>query len=276
MTGTLLGAVFVASLAGSPHCAGMCGGIVTLCAGMDGGPVRRAWIVPVLYNLGRLATYAVLGTAAGMIGAAFDFGGALLGAERIMLAIAGTGLVLVGVVALLRALGVRVGCGRGPARFLQPLVNRGFQVASTRAPRRRALTIGVLTGFLPCGWLYAFLLVAAGSGSALLGALTMATFWVGTVPILLAVASGARALLGPLRTHLPFATAGILIIVGLMTAFGRIGVADRIAAAVPGPVIPVDDPAALVEQVRGLADEVPPCCRDTEPGPLPAAAPEPP
>ena len=75
----------------------------------------------------------------------------------------------------------------------------------------------MLTGFLPCGWLWAFVVAAAGTGSALGGALVMAVFWLGTVPAM----TGVLALGGPaaiwLRRRMPAVTAIALIVLGLGT-----------------------------------------------------------
>ena len=66
---TLILAVFVASLVGSLHCAGMCGGIVVLCVGGESveRTREREWLRHVAYNLGRLAAYATLGVISGAV-----------------------------------------------------------------------------------------------------------------------------------------------------------------------------------------------------------------
>ena len=59
------------------------------------------------------------------------------------------------------------------------------------APVRAGL-IGLLTPLLPCGWLYAFVFAAAGTGTILGGGLLMAAFWLGTIPLLAAIGATAR------------------------------------------------------------------------------------
>src|SRR6266540_5998044 len=64
---------FVAGLVGSPHCLGMCGGIVAALS-MTGrlGPPRARLLSQLFYNLGRVSTYTLLGMGAGMIGSSLD------------------------------------------------------------------------------------------------------------------------------------------------------------------------------------------------------------
>src|SRR5690606_18807129 len=79
--------------------------------------------------------------------------------------------------ALQRALGVRLG-------------------SSGTSSLGRAALLGVSTGLLPCGWLYAFALSAAATGSARDGALVMAAFWLGSVPALVGVGAIVARLSG--------------------------------------------------------------------------------
>ena len=99
----------------------------------------------------------------------------------------------------------------------------------------RALVIGLLTGCLPCGWLYAFVVTAAGTGTATAGAATMAVFWLGTLPAMVSLALGVRALAGPLRRHVPAACAVALILVGLFAVAGRMMDRPVHAGATAGP-----------------------------------------
>jgi sulfite exporter TauE/SafE len=85
----------------------------------------------------------------------------------------------------------------------------------------RAWLTGLLTTMLPCGWLYVFVATAGGSGSVRSGVLTMAVFWLGTVPALLAVGLGAQRLFGPLRQRLPMLSATLVLVMGLLSISGR-------------------------------------------------------
>ncbi len=241
----LAGTVFVASLAGSLHCAGMCGGLVAFAAaGGRGAPVHLA------YHGGRLLSYAALGLASGAFGAAVDLGGSAVGVKQGAAVLAGGLMVAFGVVVLLRWRGVRVPHPPAPA-FVRDGFGRLMKRTQAQPPVMRAATIGLLTAFLPCGWLYAFVVTAAGTASPWLGALAMTAFWAGTVPVLAALGVGVQKLAGPLRRHLPVATALALVVVGLATVFGRLQIPD------------------YTDQVGGggLELEEAPCCAEDDAAP---------
>lgn len=225
----VVGTVLVAALLGSPHCAAMCGPLTCLYGG-DGGGSRRAG-PHLAYNLGRLGSYLLLGALAGVAGAGMNHLGALAGVPRAAALVAGALMVLWGALTIASALGVAVPGGSPPPvfrRLLSGVVTR-FQENS---PTRRAAALGLLTTLLPCGWLYAFVATAAGTGSASAGMLVMATFWLGTVPVMAAVGLAAQRALGPFRRRLPVVTAAALVVIGLLTIAGRLSVPAGIAAHV--------------------------------------------
>lgn len=239
----LIGTVLTASLVGSLHCAGMCGGLMLFALGADGDHDRRAKItLQSAYHGGRLATYTLLGIIAGTLGSALDFGGSFVGVQRAAALLAGVFMIAFGIVAILRLRGVRIAPARAP-RTLQRLVERGQRVAFSLSPVRRALTIGLLTTLLPCGWLYAFAFTAAGTGSPLWGGLTMAVFWVGTLPVMASLGAGIQMLAGPLHDKIPAISALAVVVVGVFTAAGRLsapemsrqalGIDPETSAAVP-------------------------------------------
>jgi sulfite exporter TauE/SafE len=209
----LVGTVFVASLVGSTHCAGMCGGFVAFCAGTD-----RASASLATYHLTRLAVYALLGVGAGALGTAVDLAGRAAGLQSI--AAIAAALVMI---------------GWGAARLLhlhgRPLpVPRWLAQASTRVLRHlhgkpplvRAALVGLATGLLPCGWLYTFAVMAAGTGRPTTGALVMTVFWAGTLPMLTAVGLGIRAATGPLARRLPMITALAVVVAGFASLAMRL------------------------------------------------------
>ncbi len=201
--------VLAASLVGSPHCAAMCG-LIAAGAGRE----RRARSA---YHLGRLAGYLTLGGLAGSVGFFLNQAGALAGFVDFTTRLAGTLLVVAGVTTLLAARGIRVGSsGRAHHR----VVALGARLASV-PPIRRAAGLGLITALLPCGWLVAFVAVAAASGGPGPGALTMATFWLGTVPGLATAGALIQRASGPLRQRLPLIAAAALIVLGVVTAVAR-------------------------------------------------------
>jgi sulfite exporter TauE/SafE len=197
---TLLFGVLAASLAGSVHCVAMCGPL----AGMHGRVVA--------HSLGRLVTYVALGAFAGGIGGAIDLAADLADVQRVAVVASGIVIVAWGFVHLGIALGMVRTRASGGRAFRAGLVR-----IRSRRPGTRAWLAGVLTGLLPCGWLWAFVVAAAGTGAPIDGVAVMIAFWVGTVPAMV----GALALLGPalgrLRARMPVVTALALVALGLGT-----------------------------------------------------------
>jgi sulfite exporter TauE/SafE len=103
------------------------------------------------------------------------------------------------------------------ARLAQPV----YRMAMTFTPVPRAAVIGLCTTLLPCGWLYAFVATAAGTASVSGAAVTMFVFWLGTLPVMMTVGAGTRALIGPAARRLPILTAVTLVAVSLYTMVGR-------------------------------------------------------
>ncbi|MGZ8266644.1 MAG: sulfite exporter TauE/SafE family protein, partial [Burkholderiales bacterium] len=194
--GFLLSAAFFAGLLGGVHCAAMCGGIVVACTS------RRAngafdWRRALAYNTGRISSYAIAGAVAGALGqASVAFrGGATT--HHVLLALAGTALVLMGLYIGGASWVVRglEAAGAVAWRRIQPW-SRAFLPASTPT---RALGLGFVWGWLPCGMVYAVLVTAAATADPQEGALVMFAFGIGTLPNLLAIAFAAGRLKYALR-----------------------------------------------------------------------------
>lgn len=245
--------VFVASLLGSPHCAGMCGPFVAFALGQPGeGSSRTA--LQVAYHGGRLVTYTILGAVAGGVGALVDMTSTLAGLQPVAMALAGGLMVALGVTELLRHYGHRIATVKPPQLLVQT-VQRGQRMALALRPSRRALAIGLLTTLLPCGFLYFFAITAAGTGSPLAGALVMVVFWAGTLPVLISLGAGVQAALGVLGKRLPVVCAIALIVVGLTTLAGRL----RLEPESIAKILQDERNASQLEVPN--PDELPPCCR---------------
>jgi sulfite exporter TauE/SafE len=174
------------------------------------------------YHCGRLITYCTLGIVAGAIGSAVDIGGQYIGLQYAAAMIAGGAMILFGALTLARIHGLRVPRAPIPPG-LRTLSSGAHAFAMRREPRIRALLIGMCTTLLPCGWLYAFVVTAAGTGHPLLGLLTMAVFWSGTLPAMVTLGAGAKRLTGAVGAYLPTATTCVVMLVGLWMVVSRIG-----------------------------------------------------
>ncbi|MBL9141962.1 MAG: sulfite exporter TauE/SafE family protein [Phycisphaerae bacterium] len=244
--------VFAASLVGSPHCAGMCGGIAAFCGGVGECWAKRSMLASATYHAARLAGYVAVGGLAGAFGTLLNAGGTLVGVQRVAAVVAGATVALVGIGLLAKAAGVESARAPLPA-WVKRALSAVHRAAGALPPVRRALVIGLATPLLPCGWLWAFAAVAAGTGSVVGGAVVMAAFWAGTVPVLALVGAGIAGL-GAERRRLLGALAGTaMIAVGVYTAGVRAPLAETVAERL---AVRADEPQAVVH---------PACCESEAP-----------
>ena len=261
---TLAMAVMVASLLGSLHCVGMCG---PLALWVTGGGSSRATISA--YHIGRLTTYLIAGTAAGLLGAAVSIGGDMVGFQSAAAKVAGGLLIAVGLFRLAK-LHPRFNrplfssaANSGPSSVASVL-KRFKPLLARQTAVSRAYLGGLITTWLPCGWLYLFVLVAAGTGDVLPAVLVMFAFWIGTLPALTTMLVGIHSLTPKLRGMLPIAASVFLIVTGLYTVTGRAAVdVSHLVAPDLGDEITA---TSLID----LKEEPLPCCDETvsdgEPG----------
>lgn len=252
----LLGTVFIASLLGSLHCVGMCGPFAMLAGRtMDkNGSTSVASIVPtVAYSAGRLTTYVILGVVFGSLGMALNRGVSFALWQQTATFVAGGLMILVGVIALARQLGFKIQLPNVGGR-LQQFLQTHFQTIVRQPPLRRAYLIGALTCLMPCGWLYTFAIVAAGTGSPWLGAGVMAVFWSGTVPIMVALMLGLNHIGSSLQRRIPVAMASLVILVGVFT------IAFRAPVAIGNDIEVVGQSETLIKQVNDIDQSELPCC----------------
>lgn len=252
-------AVVVASLLGSLHCVGMCGPLAIWATSEGTKPVTL-----VSYHLGRLTTYLSAGLMAGLLGSALTIGGDFAGLQSLAAMIAGGILVLVGLIRMARMLpafrrpvvGVPIPIPK-PSRIAGWL-HHAKPLLASRGPLGRSYLAGLFTTWLPCGWLYLFVLIAAGTGSVISALAVMLAFWIGTLPALTGLVLGAGSLMKRSTTIMPIAASLLLIATGLYTATGR---ASADLTSIVSPMTSnVQDPTSLIS----LQNEPLPCCQESE------------
>lgn len=196
-------AAFTLGLLSLPHCFAMCGGISMALLSTGRSNAGNA----LLYGGGKLIAYVLLGTVAGLAG--LLLGGLGTTWALLLRLFAGILLIAMGCYAL--------GLWRGPSqletqamRFWQPMVKQ-LRRLDLKRPGHRLLA-GVGWGMIPCGMVYSAMGLALASGSLGSGALVMASFGIGTLPFVFAMA-GLASVLTPLIRH-PYwkRLAGILLI----------------------------------------------------------------
>jgi hypothetical protein len=214
---------FSTGLIGSTHCLGMCGGIVASLALAKRMEDSRARIVTqVMYNLGRILTYTLLGIVAGLIGPALD----LLSLRSIALwffVVANLFVILVGLSSALHFRRLSISSLESSAgKFLAVPLKRAAASSSPYA----AFPLGFMLGMIPCGLVYGPLAVAGGSGSPLLGGAVMAALGLGTMPLMLVFGAASSTISGVMRDYLYRLTGLFMVLMGgagLWRALAKMG-----------------------------------------------------
>jgi sulfite exporter TauE/SafE len=168
--------LFLMGISGSLHCAGMCGPIALLAGGRGLAP----------YLVGKTTSYVLLGALAGALGDAVIQAGS-----------AGPRVLAIGAGALLLVAGFHsLGLIRDSVAGAATVVRAGRAVASLAGQGHAGkLVLGTANGFLPCPMTYAFVAMAAATGSPIPGAATMLVLGVTTaLPLAAAVLAAGRAL----------------------------------------------------------------------------------
>jgi uncharacterized protein len=199
MTELTLLAAFLAGLLGGAHCVGMCGGLVAAMSFQAGQ--RQPVGFHLAYNLGRIASYALAGALAGLIGSGAFLSAHLLPLQKGLYLFAQVVLILLGLylAGLNQTVLILERAGGGVWRRIQPLLTR---VLPVRSPAQ-ALMAGALWGWLPCGLVYTMLIAALATGSAARGGLLLLAFGLGTLPNLLLMGWAAESLRA-LTRHVAF------------------------------------------------------------------------
>ena len=212
----LLVSALILGLLGGGHCLGMCGGLMgALTLAIPAEQRARRFRLLLAYNLGRILSYSTAGVLLGLAGWAV----ASSPAAMVLRVIAALLLIAMGLyLAGWRSGLTRIeGLGRHLWRHLQPIASRLMPVSSLP----RALLLGAIWGWLPCGLVYSTLLWAASQGSALDSGLLMLAFGLGTWPVLLATGLAAERLTALLRQRGIRIAGGLLVILfGLWTLPG--------------------------------------------------------
>ncbi|MBF0126327.1 MAG: sulfite exporter TauE/SafE family protein [Magnetococcales bacterium] len=219
MTPTLmdLWLVFFTTLLASGHCIGMCGGVAMACSlGHGNDPEQPFWHprrirLPLLYTLGRLGTYLLLGAASGWLGSMalfllrpsplFGIPHVAVGLIMIVMGLETCGLI---------ALGNPGGNGDG-------WLARGIRSTSGAPRNRRALGMGIITGLLPCSMHWAFQAKAFESGSLSGGLAILSAFGLGTLPAMLGFGMLSTWLDHKTRRKILFVAGLLIVVMGAMS-----------------------------------------------------------
>lgn len=196
-------------LLGSLHCVAMCGPLMLALPSAPGGAGRHV-AGRLLYQLGRVTTYGLLGVAAGLAGKSIF----VIGVQRWVSIALGVAILA----------GFFLSKRMAVATPVVRLVARLRQAMGAQLQRRGIISLallGALNGLLPCGLVYAALATAVTQGSVLSGVMFMALFGAGTLPMMLALSLSGRMFPPAWRLALSRAIpAGVCLLAALLILRG--------------------------------------------------------
>jgi sulfite exporter TauE/SafE len=215
---------FLLGLAGSLHCAGMCGPLVLALA--KAGPAKHHGPAdPIVYHAGRLASYSLLGLMVGWLGHAF----VTAGFQAWLSILLGVTLLAGWVVSARLPLATPVW------RWIAVL-KRAMQSSLRRNALSSQAVMGALNGLLPCGLVYIAAVGAIATGHPASGMAYMACFGLGTWPLMLGVHIAGRRFPLPARLPLHRVTSAAILLMAVLLIFRGLGLGI--------PFVSPDPPAA--------------------------------
>jgi len=225
------------------HCLGMCGGIVAIYSArqpvlVTTGDTRPSILARIgtlsPLHIGRITTYTFLGALIGLAGSLLEQVGGLVGWQGIFSIIVGVAMIaialsLMGVLPPIEVALASITGGASPMKRMRGLFGRRSLAAT--------LGLGILWGFLPCGLVFAMLVVAASTRTLWGGALTMLAFGLGTVPTLLGFGLAANLLSPQLRGRLQLVAGLLILLFAVQTILRGLAAANVIPSLIIGPVM---------------------------------------
>lgn len=163
---TSIGMLFVIGLFTSVHCISMCGAINIAVSTSGSKSIKK----PLLYNLGRIISYTIVGGLVGGLGSLISFNNTI---EGILILVASILMFMMGLSML----------GWLPKKLYKLLPRLPFNKLLKN--NNNSFVVGLLNGLMPCGPLQVMQLYALSTGSVFMGALSMFVFSLGTLPLML-------------------------------------------------------------------------------------------
>lgn len=240
------GVLFIVGLLTSLHCLTMCGGInISQCMNSGGtaAGVRSKVRPSLLYNLGRVLSYTVIGGVIGALGSVISFSG---WARGLVAMVSGVFMIVMG----LSMTGLFPGINK-----LTPRLPRLFRDKADAAGRGKGpFIVGLLNGLMPCGPLQAMQVYALGTGSFIAGALAMFFFSLGTLPLMFGLGAFVTMLGSKFTKKMVKAGAVLVAVLGIimlsrglalsgvtLPSFGFSAAASDTAAETPAATATVSD-----------------------------------
>jgi len=219
----LLGSSFLSGMTGSLHCVGMCGPLAGTLSFFVSDKSKNT-IIQLTYNMGRLVSYSAIGLSLGFLGEGTNLVfSSLLPIQEIAAWIGILVLMLLGISLVFGKLpSSNVYLTKFISRFTKPILGELKEGSlSLKKTGSLGFVFGFLTGFLPCGILYPAFVTAFASGSPLLGSGIMASFFLGTFPLLFLFGIGFKSVFSKWRGQMIRYAGGTIIIISVFMILFR-------------------------------------------------------
>jgi len=224
----LLSAVII-GLMGSFHCVGMCGPIAFMLPVDRHNPTKKLLQV-FLYHVGRLTSYGILGLIFGFLGKGLYVFGLQ---QKLSIII---GVLMITIILIPHKTFSQYNLSKPIYSVLSTIKNRLGKELKKKTPDT-FLTIGLLNGLLPCGLVYMALFGSMATANPWTGALYMALFGVGTIPLMTAAVYFSSLLKGGTKKTVQRLIPIIVVIIGLLFILRGLGLG--IPYISPEPVMEV-------------------------------------
>ncbi len=248
------GFIFLIGLvAATSTCLAVAGGLLLAVAAKfnEKNPHLRGWqkFKPHLYfNVGRIASYTLLGGAIGALGSVLTISSTITG---IITIVASLLMIIIG----LQLLGIFPWLNKLQIKMPKFIAHKMYDASNEKSSKTSALLFGAATFFLPCGFTQALQLYVLGKGSFMIGALTMLAFSLGTLPSLAAVGAFSSFSKGNVQKYFMTFSAVLVIVLGLFNltpGLNLVGANVALPASKTDNLVLVPVPAVGEKQVINL------------------------
>ncbi len=197
---------FILGLIGSLHCAGMCGPIA-LNLPLRGNNFTERLTGGILYNLGRILMYGIMGAIFGSIGQGF----LLLGVQQWVSIVMGS-LLIVSVIAPFVFSKIKI----KQFDFFTGFVRSGIQKLFRMRSYKGLFLIGLLNSLLPCGLVYVAIVGAIATGNVYFGSFYLILFGLGTLPMMLTISLIGNLITSKVRNVLNKLIPYVVVLIGAL------------------------------------------------------------
>lgn len=202
-------------LISSLHCIGMCGPIAMMLPVNRSNPAQKVLQI-IIYHLGRISAYALLGLIFGLLGRGFYMAGIQ---QQLSIAV---GILMIVIVVVPEKEFMKYNFSKPVYRLLSKVKNHLGNQFKRKSPDA-LFTIGLLNGFLPCGLVYAALFGAIAMQNITLSISYMILYGIGTIPMISAVVYLSNLISIPVRNKLQKIIPIVAVFIGIMFIFRGLG-----------------------------------------------------